>query len=273
MNTQIFSFFALASAPEAAEPAGEGAGHAHLWIVERIYHLTHLTEEQLPAHVIMLTISAVLCIALLKLLVGKPSVDKPSVGQQVVELIVLQVRDMVNQAIGPYGYKYLSYLLPVAFFILISNLMGLIPLFESPTANFNVTLPLGVITFLYYTFMGLRQQGFEYVKHFAQGLTTGFIAIVGVLVFIVELISNCLRPGTLGLRLMANMYGDEQLSGVFGMLIQFLLPCVSLGLGTFTALVQTFVFTQLTVVYLSETIPHHDHADHDDAHHGEVAHA
>ncbi len=107
--------------------ADEGAAHTHPWLVEQVYQLTGLADRELPAHVIMLLIAAVICVVGFKLLVGKPSVDKPSFGQQIVEIIVLQVRDMVEQSIGKYGFKYLSYLLPLAALILTSNLMGLFP--------------------------------------------------------------------------------------------------------------------------------------------------
>jgi F-type H+-transporting ATPase subunit a len=245
--------------------ADEGAAHAHPWLVEQVYHLTGLSDRELPPHVIMLLIAAVICVVGFKLLVGKPSVDKPGFGQQIVEIIVLQVRDMVEQSTGTYGFKYLGYLLPLAALILISNLMGLFPLFESPTANFNVTLALGLMTFVYYMFMGFAQQGLGYLKHFTGGLTAGLMAIMGGIIFIFEMFSNAIRPATLALRLMINMFVDEQLGIAFGTIYQILVPVLPMLLGTFVAVVQTFIFVQLSIIYLSETVPHDDHG-HEDEH-------
>ncbi|MCS7079746.1 MAG: F0F1 ATP synthase subunit A [Chloracidobacterium sp.] len=241
--------------------ADEGVAHPHPWLVEQIHHLTGLSDKELPGHVIMLLIAAVICVVGCKLLVGKPSVDKPSFGQQIVEIIVLQVRDMVEQATGTYGFKYLSYLLPLAALILTSNLMGLFPLFESPTANFNVTLALGLMTFIYYMFMGFAQQGLSYLKHFTGGLTAGLMAIMGGIIFVFEMFSNAIRPVTLALRLMINMFVDEQLGVAFGTIYKILLPVFPMLLGTFVAVVQTFIFVQLAIIYLSETVPHDGHGD------------
>jgi F-type H+-transporting ATPase subunit a len=269
----MFSSVVLAFAGEpVAEHAAEGAAHEHPWLIEQVYHLTHLTADQLPPHVIMLLIAAVLCIVVFRVFAGSLSVDKPGAGQQVVEVIVLQVKDMVNQSVGSYGFKYLPYLLPLAALVLTSNLMGLFPLFESPTANFNVTFALGLMTFVYYMSMGFIQQGIGFLKHFTAGLTAGFMAIMGGVIFIFEMFSNCLRPATLGLRLMINMFVDEKLGIAFGSLFAYVVPCFSMALGTFVAVVQTFIFVQLTIIYLSETVPHDDHHDEHEGH-GEAAHA
>ncbi len=253
--------------------ADEGAAHPHSWLVEQAHRLTGLSEQELPGHVVMLLIAAALCVVGFKLLVGRPSVDQPSFGQQIVEIIVLQVRDMVEQSTGAYGRKYLGYLLPLAALILVSNLMGLFPLFESPTANFNVTLALGLMTFIYYMFMGFAQQGIGYLKHFTGGLTAGLMAIMGGIIFIFEMFSNAIRPATLALRLMINMFVDEQLGVAFGTIYQILAPVLPMLLGTFVAVVQTFIFIQLAIIYLSETVPHDDHGPDDEPAHERAAHA
>ncbi|MBX7218311.1 MAG: F0F1 ATP synthase subunit A [Blastocatellia bacterium] len=262
-------------AAEAGKAAEHGAEHAHPWLVEQVYHLTGLNDHSLPPSLIFAIISFFLCIIILRAMVGRLSVDKPSYAQQMIEIVVLQVKGMIEQGIGSYGFKYMSYLLPLAFFILISNLMGLCPLFEPPTNSFSVTLPLGVMTFLYYMFMGFWQQGFGYLKHFMGGLDKGFLALIGVLIFVVEVFSNCLRPLTLGFRLMINLFADEKVAEGFGQMLSIVLPSVLMVLAAFVCFVQTFVFIQLAIVYLAETIPHHDHEEgHDHDHgHGDEAHA
>jgi F-type H+-transporting ATPase subunit a len=113
--------------------------------------------------------------------------------------------------------------------------------------------------------MGFAQQGSGYLKHFTGGLTAGLMAIMGGIIFIFEMFSNAIRPATLGLRLMINMFVDEQLGVAFGSIYKFLLPVLPMLLGTFVAVVQTFIFVQLSIIYLSETVPHDDHG-HEDEH-------
>lgn len=281
MYSLLSFFFFLSGAAETAAEHGESAGgHAHQpWFAEQIYHALHLTPEQLPPNIIHALISALICIVGLKLLIGKPSVDKPSAGQQMVEVVVLQVRSMLEQGIGAYGFKYLSFLLPLTFFVLISNLMGLIPIFEPPTNKLSTTLALGLCSFCYYIYMGFSQQGVVYLKHFTAGLTSGIFAIIGILIFFVEIFSNSLRPITLGVRLMINMFADEQVLDGFGAIVPVVIPSALLVLGTFVCFVQTFIFIQLSIVYLGETVPHDDHHDEEHGHEehghedGKLAHA
>lgn len=256
-------------AAEHGEKAAEAAEHAHPWLVEQVYHLLHMDEKSLPPNLIFFVISVLFCTVGLRLFMGKPSVDKPSAGQQMIEVVVLQIKSMIDQSIGAYGHKYLKFLLPLAFFILISNLMGLFPLFEPPTNSFNTTLALGTLSFIYYIGWGFRQQGLHYLKHFTGGMTTGLLALIGGMIFVVEIFSNCLRPFTLGFRLMINMFADEKVAEGFGSMVPLVMPSVLMILAAFVAFVQTFIFIQLSIVYLSETVPHDDHHDdhgHDEAH-------
>jgi len=102
---------------------------------------------------------------------------------------------------------------------------------------------------------------------------------ITALIFFIEVISNSIRPFTLGVRLFANMFADEkifmEITNLYPPYTQFLLPLVLTALGVFVALVQTLVFTLLSMIYISEVShpPHddHAHADHaDDAVHGEA---
>jgi len=272
-----------ASAVEAGKAA---ADHEVAWLVEQVnnvfgpvvlkieqaimpsiyglfgahWHEPRHGELVIPAHVVWVLVLMIVAIVGILLLRGKLSVDRPSKGQQLLEVVVEQIRDLLDQVIGPYGRRYLPVIGTFAVFILIGNVMGQIPGLGAPTESINVTGALGATSFLYYMAMGFRQQGVGYLKHFLGGLTGALAFAIGWLIFVVEIISNCVRPVTLSLRLFVNMYADEQIGHAFlHDLIAPILPIFTIVLGLFVAFVQTFIFIMLSMVYLSETVPHEEH--------------
>jgi F-type H+-transporting ATPase subunit a len=164
-----------------------------------------------------------------------------------------------------------------AVLILISNLMGLFPLFMTPTAAVSVTFALGISSFLYYNYIGIKENGlFGHLKHLA-----GPIWWIAPLIFPIELISNFIRPFSLGIRLFGNMFSDEQvaatMAGVFPPVTYWLVPVnvILMVLSVFVALVQTFVFILLSQLYLSEVThgDHDEHGEHGEAHDSDHGHA
>lgn len=235
-------------------------------------------ETAIPWYTIMFVIACILTVVVIWILKGKLSEDDPSNGQLTLEAGFLALKDMVTSVIGEHGFKYFPVVASFAVLILISNLMGLFPLFMSPTAHVSVTFALGIASFVYYNYVGIKENGI--VAHL--GHLAGPIWWIAPLIFTIELFSNMIRPMTLGIRLFANMFADEQvaliISGLFPPFTQFLVPVILLPLAVFIALVQTFVFTLLSMIYISGVshAPHdHDHAHGhaDDLHageHGEV---
>jgi F-type H+-transporting ATPase subunit a len=136
---------------------------------------------------------------------------------------------------------------------LASNLIGLIPGFTPPTDNFNVTLALGVVSFVAYNFYGLQAHGLAYLKQFM-----GPLLVLAPLMIVVELFSHLFRPASLAIRLYGNMFADHLLLGIFTDLTKLLIPVIFYLLGTFVSLVQALVFTLLTMVYVGLAISH-DH--------------
>lgn len=228
-------------------------------------------ETAIPWYTIMFAIACVLTIVVIAIFKGKLSEDDPMPGQLTLEAGYLALRDMVVSVIGEHGLKYFPVVATFAVLILVSNLMGLFPLFMSPTAHVSVTFALGITSFVYYNYLGISENGIK--AHL--GHLMGPIWWIAPLIFAIELFSNLIRPATLGIRLFANMFADEQIamniSGLFPPFTQFFVPIILLPLAVFVALVQTLVFTLLSMIYISEVThaPHgHDH-DHD----GEHAHA
>jgi F-type H+-transporting ATPase subunit a len=227
-------------------------------------------ESAIPWYTVMFVIACILSVAIVWILKGQLSEEEPGHGQQTLELGVLAVRSMLEDIIGPHGLKYFPVVMTFAVLILVSNLMGLFPLFMSPTAATSVTFALGISSFLYYNYIGIKENGlFGHLKHLA-----GPVWWISWLIFPIELISNFIRPFSLGIRLFGNMFADEKVSGtvagLYPSITHWIIPVFLMPLAVFVAFIQTFVFVLLSQLYLSEVshAPHDEHAeraDHDQA--------
>jgi F-type H+-transporting ATPase subunit a len=226
-------------------------------------------ENAIPWYTVMFVIACILSIVVIWILKGKLSEDDPGHGQQTLELGVLAVRGLLEDIVGPHGLQYFPVVMTFAVLILISNLMGFFPLFMTPTSATSVTFALGLSSFLYYNYIGIKENGvFGHLKHFA-----GPIWWIAPLIFPIELISNLIRPFSLGIRLFGNMFADEKVMQTVTTLAPpwtlFTLPNLMLPLlmvlSLFVCFVQTFVFILLSQLYLSEVShPLHDgHAEHE----------
>ncbi len=234
----------------------------------------YTVENAIPWYTIMFVIACILTMFIVYLLKGKLSEDDPDKGQLTLEAGYLAIKDMITSIIGEHGYRHLPVVATFAILILVSNLMGQFPLFMSPTASVNVTFALGISSFVYYNYVGIAENGvLGHLRHFAGPRLPVMIAIfITPLIFAIELISNSIRPMTLGVRLFANMFADEQvfiqITNLFPPFTQVLVPLVLTVLGVFVAVVQAFVFTLLSLIYIGEV----SHAPHDE-HHGDEHHA
>jgi len=154
-----------------------------------------------------------------------------------------------------HGYeKYVPILASFFSFILISNLLGLIPGFVPPTGKFQVTFALGLVSFFAYHAYGMKEQGIgAYLKHFL-----GPVIFIAPLMLVIELFSHAFRPVSLGIRLFANMDADHRVLATFTELTRFGVPVIFYVLGAFVSLVQAFIFTMLTAIYISMAVAH-DH--------------
>src|SRR3982750_635491 len=223
-------------------------------------------ENAIPWYTVMFVIACILSVILIVLFRRKLSAEDPSHGQQTLELGVLAIRGMIEDVIGPHGLKYFPVVMTFAVLILVSNLMSLFPLFVAPTSATSVTFALGLASFLYYNAIGIKENGFfGHLKHFA-----GPIWWIAPLIFPIELISNFIRPFSLGIRLSGNMFADEQVAvtvaGLYPQVTHWVVPAFLMPLGLFVCFIQTFVFVLLSQLYLSEVShpPHHAHESPDE---------
>jgi len=227
-------------------------------------------ETAIPWYTVMFVIACILSLAIIWIMKGRLSTEEPGPGQQTLEVGVLAVRSMIEDIIGPHGLKYFPVVLTFAVLILVSNLMGQFPLFMSPTAATSVTFALGISSFLYYNWVGIKENGIlGHLKHMA-----GPIWWIAPLIFPIELISNFIRPFALGIRLFGNIFADEQVvatvAGLYPDVTHWVVPMLLMPLGVFVAFIQTFVFILLSQLYLSEVshAPHDAHGEHAGDHGG-----
>ena len=183
------------------------------------------------------------------------------------ELFIGYFYDMMKEMMGPKKAKrYFPIVGTCALFIFFSNIMGLIPGLTPPTSTWNITWGCALVVFVAFNFYGLKENGFGYLAHLAGPWLGWAFLPVNLLVLPIEIISTCMRPFTLSIRLMLNMAVDHLLVTLIAAMFAFFLPIPILMLGTIVALVQVLVFCLLTSVYISLA------TEHDESHGGE-AHA
>ncbi|RTZ60462.1 MAG: ATP synthase F0 subunit A [Gammaproteobacteria bacterium] len=193
----------------------------------------------------------------------EPKAIPQTAGQVLLEGYLNFVRQLLVENIGKEGLKYVPLVASLGLFIFFGNLFTLIPGFDSPTANLNTTLALGLIVFFYYNWEGIRKHGVGYIKHFL-----GPIPWLAPLFFVIEVISHIARPITLALRLFANMRGGSLILLVITSLLlsNWLTTVISPPILWFLILIkilavfiQTFVFMILTVIYLAGAVAEEAH--------------
>ncbi len=193
----------------------------------------------------------VLAAVVLPLLSRRFSVYQPGAVQQMLEIGVASINTMCDAFIGENGRKYARVMGPIAFFILLSNLLALIPGFQPPTSDLNTTAALGILTFLIYNFVGIRAQGMRYTKQFI-----GDPVWLAPLMIPIEILSHMSRPVSLAIRLFGNIFAEHTLAGVFFFLLPIGLPVIFMPLGVFVSFMQTFVFVMLSMIYIAGSLEH-----------------
>jgi F-type H+-transporting ATPase subunit a len=177
------------------------------------------------------------------------SVDNPGGLQHAFEGIEGFIQDQSNEIIGHHSEGYTAFLTTLCLFILFSNLLGLVPSFESPTAVPVVPLGCAICAFFYYQTQGFKHAGIGYLKHFA-----GPVWWLAWLMLPIEIISHLARVLSLSVRLFANMFAGDMVTLVFISLVPIVLPIPFLGLHIFVSLLQTYIFVLLTTVYLQGAV-------------------
>ncbi|HEV2137062.1 MAG TPA: F0F1 ATP synthase subunit A [Terracidiphilus sp.] len=181
------------------------------------------------------------------------SVEKPNPAQQIAEMIHEFSTDQCDQVIG-HGYqRFQAFVTCVGLFILLNNFAGLLyPTLDTPTSHVAVPLGVAMLTFIYYNFHGLREQGpIGYIKHFA-----GPVWWMSWLLFPVEVVSHLARMMSLTVRLYANMLASDLLTIISFSIIPIAVPAVLLGLHFAVSIIQAYVFMLLSMIYIAMAVAH-----------------
>ncbi|ANV98655.1 F0F1 ATP synthase subunit A [Helicobacter enhydrae] len=165
----------------------------------------------------------------------------------VIEGIISIASDVVSREVA---IKYLPLTGTIALFVFFSNVIGIIPGFESPTSSLNFTLVLALVVFVYYHYEGIKAKGF--VHYFAHFL--GPVPLLAPLMLPVEIISHFSRIVSLSFRLFGNIKGDDMFLLVMLMLAPWIAPLPAFAILTLMAFLQAFVFMILTYVYIGSAI-------------------
>ena len=173
----------------------------------------------------------------------------PGSLQNFMEAIIGGIENMIVETMGEHGRPFFPLIASLAIFVLVSNLIGLIPGFFPPTANINTTAACAIIVFLSTHVVGIKQHGLHYVKHFL-----GPIWWLAPMIFFIEIIGHLSRPVSLTLRLFGNMNGHELVMMVFFALAPFLVPLPMMLMGVLVSFIQAFVFMLLAMIYIQGSL-------------------
>lgn len=240
-----------------ASSEGEGA---HLNMYTRVLETLGIAEVFAPicSSLLVLAVSIVLGIYFKRSVEGSLASEDISPSgrfglRTILEMIMSFLDDLTTEQCGKFHSSFYPLLTSIFLFILVSNLSGLIPGFPPFTENFSANLVIGLSVFVCYNIAGIYEHGASYAKQFAGP----FIALAP-LFLVLESISHLARPLSLSFRLTANIYGDHLLLGIFSGLVPFLIPSFLMFFGLLVAVIQSFVFTMLSGIYVNMAIAH-DH--------------
>ena len=228
-------------------------------------------------HIPWIFVSAAVAAALL-LLMGlsvKRSVAGESMGvvpdegvsaRNVVEVVIEALGDLGETTIGPEWRRYFPVVGSIFFFVLLSNVMSLVPGFLGSTSDVNVTFAWAIISFVVYNFVGIKQHGWKYIYQFMGpsimekeiGGKHYHIRLLAPIFLVLEIPLHLARIATLGIRLLANMFADHTVVGVWLGLVPIAVPAIFMGLGVLVSFLQAFVFALLTMIYIGQALeePH-----------------
>ena len=209
------------------------------------FHTTWLKDVGINMTIVFNTLFVVLLLSVLSFLATRRLQVYPGRLQNVMEVIVDGLHSLLIDTMGQHGKKFFPLIATIGLFILTSNLIGIIPGFESPTANINTNLAMALVVFFSTHVVGIITHGFKYVKQFL-----GPVWWLIPLMLPIELISHLSRPLSLTFRLFGNIAGEDIVLLVVLLLVPMIVPLPIMFLMIFTSVVQTLVFMLLAMMYI-----------------------
>ncbi len=182
--------------------------------------------------------------------------------RNVFELILDMLISLSRDIMGPDWKSYFPVVAGIFFFILVSNLLGLVPGLGGGSSFPEFTFAWGTIAFLVYNFVGIKKHGLHYIYQFMGpslfhlhiGKTTFHVRMLAPLFLPLEIVLHFARIITLGIRLLANMFADHLVVAMFTGMVPLLVPAIFMGLGAMVAFLQAFVFALLTMIYIGAAL-------------------
>jgi len=224
-----------------------GPGNAALQLVGM-----HAQPRPWADFVVMQIVVVLFLMALFAILRPRLSADRPGALQHIFEMVYDFIKGQAEDQVGHAAHHYLAFFGTLFLFILTSNLIGLIPCFESPTQTASVTAGCAFATFAYYNLAGVIAQGpLRYLAHFA-----GPLWWLAPLMFPIEVISHLARLLSLTVRLYANMFAGDQVTLVFLSLTKLAVPVIFMGLHICVGVIQAYIFMLLAMVYVGGAVAH-----------------
>ena len=213
-----------------------------------MHPLLFLDNKFFPPHVTYTWFIMLLLVALSFLATRRLDMF-PSRVQNVMEVFLGGLDNLLVDTMGEEGRKFFPLIATLAIFIMVANLLGIIPGFESPTSNLNTTASMALIVFVMTHVVGIKEHGFKYVKHFL-----GPVWWMAPLMLPIEIVSHLSRPLSLSVRLFGNIMGEDLVMAILLLLVPFLVPLPMFVLMIFTSLIQTLVFVLLAMMYITASM-------------------
>jgi F-type H+-transporting ATPase subunit a len=227
-------------------------------MIHPLLFLQFFRELLAPLHISQAGIDAIaytwliiILLALVSIMATKALKAVPGGLQNFMEVIIGGIENMIVETMGEHGRPFFPLIATLALFILVSNLIGLIPGFFPPTANINTTAACAVVVFVMTHVVGVKEHGFKYIKHFM-----GPILWLAPMMFFIEVIGHFSRVISLTLRLFGNMNGHELVLMIFFGLAPFLVPLPMMMMGVLVSFIQAFVFMLLAMIYIQGSLEH-----------------
>lgn len=209
------------------------------------FHTTWLKDVGINMTIVFNTLLIVVMLSVLSFLATRRLQVYPGRLQNVMEVIIDGLHNLLIDTMGEHGKKFFPLIATLGLFILTANLIGIIPGFESPTANINTNLAMALVVFFSTHVVGVITHGFKYIKQFL-----GPVWWLIPLMLPIELISHLSRPLSLTFRLFGNIAGEDIVLLVVLLLVPLLVPLPIMFLMIFTSVVQTLVFMLLAMMYI-----------------------
>ena len=204
----------------------------------------------IPNYIAMEVSVIVLMIVCALWLKRRLSLENPGKFQQAMEVMVEFTQNLTDEIIGRGGRRYVAMIGTLGLFVALCNLWGLIPTFQTPTAEKSVPAGCAVAAFAYYNWHGIRQLGpWGYLKHLC-----GPMMPIAVIMFPIEVFSNLFRMVSLTARLWANMLAGDLLDQVFSGLVPVFVPVIFAALHILVSVLQAYVFMLLPAIYISMAV-------------------